>query len=133
MSTLLFADFAKYVDGELHSCDLSKNNIENAKHFTKDYSSFTSFYIDDSINFLKSFPKKIDLLYLNSLDGHDSKLASSHQLEEAKMSFNKLHDNSLVLLDDKGAKTLLSLDFYLKNDFKILEESFNQVLLSKRL
>ena len=49
------------------------------------------------------------------------------------MSFNKLHDNSLVLLDDKGAKTLLSLDFYLKNDFKILEESFNQVLLSKRL
>ena len=51
MSTLLFADFAKYVDGELHSCDLSKNNIENAKHFTKDYSSFTSFYIDDSINF----------------------------------------------------------------------------------
>ena len=34
MSTLMFADFAHQIDGELHSCDIEKN-IENAKDFTR--------------------------------------------------------------------------------------------------
>ena len=38
---------------------------------------------------------------LNSFDGHDPIRASEHQLMEAKVSINKLHLNSLILLDDK--------------------------------
>ena len=44
---------------------------------------------------------------------------------------DKLHENSLVLLDDKGTKTNLSIDFYKRNNFFILNETKNQILLSK--
>ena len=83
--------------------------------------------------FLKKFSKKIDLLYLDSYDGHDVELASQHQLYEAKAVIDKLNENSLVLLDDKGAKTLYSKDYFVKNGFKILAETKNQLLLSKIL
>ena len=131
MSTLMFAEFANYINGELHSCDISKNNIDNAKSFTSKFSKNTFFYINDSVAFLKNFKKKIDFLYLDSFDGHDTELASKHQLNEAKASIDKLKENSLVLLDDKGAKTLYSTDFFTKNSFKVILESDNQLLLSK--
>ena len=63
------------------------------------------FGFKDSLVFLQEFKDPIDLLYLDSLDGHDPIAASNHQLEEAKASINKLHRNSLILLDDKGSKT----------------------------
>jgi hypothetical protein len=72
-------------------------------------------------------------LYLDSLDGHNPKIASKHQLNEIKSSINKLHENSLVLLDDKLLKTNLSLDFLKKKNFKILKETDFQILLSKTL
>ena len=34
-----------------------------------------------------------------------------HQLNEAKEAVSKLSDKSLILLDDKGAKTLYSIIF----------------------
>ena len=42
---------------------------------------------------------------------------------------SKLHKKSLVLLDDKGSKTNLSIDFMLENNFKIINETKEQVLL----
>ena len=46
---------------------------------------------------------------------------------------DKLKDSSLILLDDKGAKTLYSKDYFVKSGFKILAETENQLLLSKIL
>ena len=89
---------------------------------------FVEFVIDDSIKFLSSFNKNIDFLYLDSLDGQ-FKEASDHQLKEIKVAQSKLHKKSLVLLDDKGSKTNLSIDFMLKNNFKIINETREQVLL----
>ena len=37
MSTLMFSEFAHLINGELHSCDISKENINNARDFTKKY------------------------------------------------------------------------------------------------
>tara|TARA_B100001057_G_scaffold486737_1_gene568365 strand:+ start:3130 stop:3696 length:567 start_codon:yes stop_codon:yes gene_type:complete len=131
MSTVMFAEYAKFVNGKLHTCDISEKNIYNAKKFTKNLTNFINFYVDDSINFLKNFNQKIDLLYLDSFDGHDPVKASEHQLMEAQVSINKLHQASLILLDDKGAKTNLSIDFYKKNGFKIINETKNQILFSR--
>ena len=117
----------------MHSCDLSAKNIKNAADFTSKFSKNVEFYIEDSVVFLKNFNQKIDLLYLDSYDGHNVELASKHQLNEAKMSIKKLNDDSIVLLDDKGAKTLYSSDFFIDNGFKILAETTNQLLLSKIL
>ena len=61
------------------------------------------------------------------------KEASSHQLNEIKNSIDKLKDGSLVLLDDKGDKTNLSIDYMLKNNFKIINETREQVLLSFKI
>ena len=108
---------------------LKKKNIKNAKKYVKNNRDFFYFIVDDSINFLSSFDQKIDLLYLDSLDGQ-FKEASKHQLQEIKVSLDKLHNNSLVLLDDKGSKTNLSIDFMLNNNFRIINETQEQVLLS---
>lgn len=130
MSTILFAEYAKYINGMLHTCDISSENINNAKKFTKEFSKYVKFYIDDSVNFLKNINFKIDLLYLDSLDGHDPSLASKHQLNEIKVSLNKLHNKSVILLDDKGSKTNLSLNYLIQNNFKIIFETNFQILLS---
>ena len=129
MSTMIFSDYAKYVNGFLTSCDIEKKNIDNAKKFVKNNKKFVDFVIKDSLAFLTSFEKKIDFLYLDSLDGQ-FKEASNHQLKEIKIAKEKLSKNSLVLLDDKGSKTNLSIDFMLKNNFKIINETKEQVLLS---
>jgi len=47
MSTLMFSEFAHYIKGELHSCDISEENINNAKDFTKGYNDNVNFYIKD--------------------------------------------------------------------------------------
>lgn len=132
MSTPMFAEYAKYTNGKLHTCDISSENIKNAKKFTSDYSEYIEFYIQDSLIFLKTFKYSIDLLYLDSLDGHDPIAASNHQLKEAQIAVEKLHDKSLILLDDKGSKTNLSISFLKKKNFNIIFETDYQVLLSKK-
>ena len=57
--------------------------------------------------------------------------ASDHQLKEIKIGINKLHQNSLILLDDKGSKTNSSINFLLENGYEIIFETDFQVLLSK--
>ena len=129
MSTMMFSDYARHHNGKLYSCDISPKNIDNAKKFTKQNKEFISFFTEDSLSFLKNFNKNIDFLYLDSLDGQFEE-ASSHQLNEIKNSIDKLKDGSLVLLDDKGSKTNLSIDYMLKNNFKIINETREQVLFS---
>ena len=131
MSTPMFAEYAKYVGGKLYTCDISKKNINNAKKFTSKYSEYIKFNVQNSVEFLEKFEGIIDLLYLDSLDGHDSILASNHQLKEVKAAIDKLHQKSLILLDDKGLKTNLSINFLIENGFKIIFETKYQVLLSK--
>ena len=129
MSTMIFSDYAKHVNGQLFSCDINSKNIKNAKKFTTNNHKFITFIQDDSLNFLSNFNKKIDFLYLDSLDGQLEN-ASTHQLNEIKLAIKNLSRNSLVLLDDKGSKTNLSLEYMINNDFKIINETSEQVLLS---
>ena len=129
MSTPMFAEYAKFSNGKLHTCDISVENIKNAKKFTRNFSDYIEFYINDSLVFLNQFKNPIDLLYLDSLDGHDSIAASNHQLKEAQIAISNLHDKSLILLDDKGSKTNLSINFFEENNFKIIYETNYQVLL----
>jgi len=131
MSTPMFAEYAKFTNSKLHTCDISAENISNAKKFTSNFSNYIEFYIEDSLIFLNEFKDQIDLLYLDSLDGHDPIAASNHQLKEAQIAITKLHANSLILLDDKGSKTNLSINYFKENNFKIIYETDYQVLLSK--
>ena len=66
MSTIMFAEYAKFINGKLHTCDISHDNITNAKDFTSEFKDFIKFYVSDSIIFLKNFNQQIDFLYLDS-------------------------------------------------------------------
>ena len=79
MSTMIFSDYVRYMNGSLTTCDIEKRNINNAKKFVKENISYVDFIVDDSLNFLSSFVKKIDFLYLDSLDGQFEE-AFEHQL-----------------------------------------------------
>ena len=52
-------------------------------------------------------------------------------INEIKIGLNKLHNKSLVLLDDKGSKTKLSINFLKDSNYKIIYETDYQVLFSK--
>ena len=132
MSTLMFSEYSSLFDGQLHTCDIDKSNIKAAKNFCKKYSNFVTFYIDNSLNFLKNFKKEIDLLYLDSLDGNILG-AEQHQLKEVQLAENKLHQNSLILLDDKLSKSKLSIKYLLSKNFKILKETEQQILFSRTI
>ena len=131
MSTIMFAEYVKNMNGFLYTCDISESNINAAKKFTSKFSDYISYNIDDSVNFLERFKNDIDLLYLDSLDGHNPVKASKHQFNEIQNAIKNLHNDSLILLDDKGTKTNLSINFLLKNNFYILYETRYQILLSK--
>ena len=129
MSTLIFSEYAKYVDGHLHACDINPRSIKNAKKFTNKFKDKITFYLEDSVSFLRNFKKKIDFLYLDSLDAQHSN-TSEHQLNEIKNSIKNLHKNSLVLLDDKVGKSSLSKNYMLDNGLTIINETEQQILFS---
>ena len=39
--------------------------------FTSNFKNYVNYYTDDSVNFLNNFNEPIDLLYLDSFDGHN--------------------------------------------------------------
>ena len=130
MSTILFAEYTSSINGTFWSCDIDNQNIFNAYHFTKKFSKQVNFALANSLDFLRVLNANIDILYLDSLDGHIPG-ANDHQLKEAEIAIKNLNSDGLVILDDKGGKTDLSIPFFLKNGWKIIFENDQQVLLSK--
>ena len=59
-----FCRFRSRINGELHTCDISEKNINNAKILLKNFQKY--FFIDDSVNF-QNFKLSIDFLYLDCL------------------------------------------------------------------
>ena len=59
MSTIMFAEYAKYKKGFLYTCYISQLNINASKKFTKKFSDYISYHIEDSIIFLKNELDKI--------------------------------------------------------------------------
>ncbi len=130
MSTILFAEYVKLNKGQLWTCDIEAKNIRNASQFLKDYNLHANLIVSDSLNFLEGFSETIDVLYL---DSHDGSLpgANEHQLKEAQTSLNKINSNGLIMLDDKGKKTELSIPFLIGEGWEIIFETENQVIFQK--
>ncbi len=118
-STFLFAVVCKAFGKHLWTIDIEPRCIEVCKEITKDYSSWITYVVGDSLDFLRNFREEIDFLYLDSidfpLDGSDPIACQKHQLEEFKLARGKLTDKSVVLLDDNdfpgGGKTRLTKSY----------------------
>ena len=102
-STYIFDDFINFYDGEVHSVDICKDNVDYANEFT---SNKTTVHCQDSVDFLWNLPKKqIDFLYLDSYDiirenPHPSQL---HHVKEMCAVIDKLGKGSIVCIDDHDA------------------------------
>jgi len=141
-STLIYGDYAQHYNKKFWTVDILPEAIELSKKETEGFNSNTNFVISDSVEFLKNFPEKIDLLYLDSMDCPEydepdspALIASQeHQLNEIKAAWDRLHDKSIILLDDNnfenGGKCKLSVQFLIENGWTPLMAD-KQVLFIK--
>ena len=132
MSTMMFSEYSSIYNAHLYTCDISMQNIKSAQRFCRKFKKNVTFICEDSLNFLQNFNKKIDFLYLDSLDGYLEE-ANEHQLKEIQIAKEKLSNNALILLDDKNTKSKLSMRFLSESGFKIIQDTENQVLYSKHV
>jgi ADP-heptose:LPS heptosyltransferase len=85
--------------GALHSVDLSRENCEFARSWTRIFGETVRVTQQDSIQYLAKFPGSIDVLYLDSLDTTEAGHAE-HCQRELEAALPKLHDKSLIVIDD---------------------------------
>lgn len=138
LSTLLLAWYAQQNKSKLYTCDISKENIEECKKIIGSFTDYVEFICGDSVEFLKSFSKEIDYLYLDSMDfitSQDPNAPQDHAVKEYKAAKDRLHSNSVILIDDcylihggKGGKLIP----YLLNDGWWIYASFYQTMLIRK-
>jgi len=134
--TYLAGAYVSHRGGKLHSVDLSPATCDFARTWTAVFGNAVSVHTQNSLTFLESFREPIDLLYLDSLDttepGH-----SEHAERELCAAMPRLHDRSLIVVDDtpwhagafvgKGARVVPHL---LQQGWKVLYAGY-QVVLGK--
>jgi hypothetical protein len=136
-STYLLGAFLSRHGGRLHSVDLSQANCAFARIWTEIFGPAVTVHTDDSAAFLGRFPAAIDVLYLDSLDtttaGH-----AEHALRELQAALPKLHERSLILVDDTpwnrggwNGKGAVIVPWLLERGWRILYGGY-QVLLDKK-
>lgn len=132
-STRLFADFLRRKDGiKFWSVDIEQRHVALARSLVSPDDRIT-LIVGDSIDFLKSFPHRIDLLYLDSFDYNRAVPgpAQRHALEELRAALPKLGRKACVLIDDNdpigGGKGEMAKDLLAKSDFICVLDFFQSV------
>jgi len=136
-STIIFGHWAQTHNASMFSVDISQTHIDLAKAASRPYLSNMSFIMEDSVAFLRNFPGHIDMLYLDSYD-YDEKNPGPpqlHNLNEVMAAYDKLTENSIVMIDDcnipGGGKGKLAIEYLLKRGW-YLHTNRHQVILLKR-
>lgn len=134
-STILFGEWIEKYGGELYSVDIDRFCLWNAAKDLNDQTGRAHFIESDSIEFLKSFNKSIDFLYLDSYDYDDNCPAPSqnHHLQEIIAAYPLLTKKSIVMIDDcsfkNGGKGKLVIEYLLEKGWKLLAEGYQVILV----
>jgi predicted O-methyltransferase YrrM len=134
-STILFGHWAVDHDAKMYSVDISQSHIDIATKVTLPYLSHLSYVLSDSAAFLQSFEGKIDFLYLDSWDYSetDPEPAQIHNLKEVTAALDKLHDNSIVMIDDcnvpGGGKGKLAIAYMVEKGWRTHINRHHVILL----
>lgn len=130
-STVLFARYAELVGGSLTSFDLNPNNCNYARNWCRQFPS-ASIVESRGDDGLKLYNQPIDVLYLDSLDSEHPQ-HQEENLKEFKAAESKLHQNSIVCIDDtpgpgqgKGGATV---KYMLSNGWIFLYRGYQVVLV----
>jgi hypothetical protein len=128
-STLLWDIFVNQYNGRVDSVDLSINNVLSTRQLV---SNKTQVHHSDSVEYLKTFNKNIDFLYLDSYDCDffNDNGSSLHHFNELKSIENQLIPNQTIILIDDTPINKYWMDGALQRDdiYKISDE---QILFGK--
>lgn len=133
-STIIFGDWASKHNAKLSTVDIDPVAIANSKEATEMYEGYIDFFCHDSISFLKDFDRPIDFLYLDSFDFNfrDPQPSQEHHLAEIIAAYPKLHEKSIVMLDDcdlpYGGKGKLVIEYLLSRGWIIIYNGYQVIL-----
>lgn len=140
-STMVFGSWALQNDARLYSIDHDNEAIAWAQKeaIGLEIEDAIEFVNAESTAFLAHFEQSVDFIYLDSLDydkrNKDQQVkCQEHHLREFAAIVVKLHDKSLVLIDDcalpGGGKGKLVIEYMLKRGWKVIAKGY-QCLLGK--
>lgn len=141
-ATIVFGKWAQQNNAKMHSVDISEDSVKGSQSEVdnQNLNDTVMVHLNDSLEFLKTFNQPVDFLYLDSYDYSKTdeeiqKKSQEHHLKEFKIIEDKLHKNSIVLIDDcglpGGGKGKTVIEYMLKKNWKILIDAY-QVLLVKK-
>jgi len=135
-ATIVFGKWAQNNGAILHSVDISEDSVKVSKAEVElqGLKNHVNVHLSDSVEFLKNFNQKVDLLYLDSYDYSDDPeiqlKSQQHHLEEFKAIEKQLHVNTVVLIDDcdlpGGGKGKLAIEY-------MVEKSWVPVLINYQI
>ncbi len=135
--TYLAGAFLTPQGGRLHTVDINPESCRFARQWTQVFGETVQVHQEDSVSFLQNFPDPIDVLFLDSLDTTEPAHAE-HGLREVQAGLSKLHEKSLIVLDDTpwnaGAfvgKGALAVPWLLERGWKIGYAGYQVVLWKK--
>lgn len=134
-STFVFSQWAAQNGAFLYSVDIDKASLHYAANDLMLLNRFVQLVHGDSVEFLKTFNKPIDFLYLDSYDFAIDNPGPSqeHHLNEIVAAYPWLTKNSIVMIDDcdlpYGGKGKLVIDYLLSKNWKIATRGYQVVLI----
>ena len=138
-STLNWEYYCKKTNSVTYVVDIDENHLFKAKQIVPE-SAYIHYTKQDSIEYLQSFDKKIDLLFLDSYDycGPEENIIKchNHSLNEILAAWDKLNPKCYVLIDDVfddvwSGKGKLSIPYLLNNGFVKLYRDDSQALFAR--
>lgn len=140
-STIVFGLWAQKHQAKVFSVDIDAGAVEEARKEVVNHSleSVVDLNVSDSVAFLNQLNESVDFLYLDSYDypkrdPEGQKASQEHHLKEIKAIESRLHEKSIILIDDcglpGGGKGKLVIAYLQNKDWKIIYKGY-QIMLSK--
>lgn len=141
-STFVFGKWASENDAKLYSIDLSPDSVKECKAEVDEQQlqDHVSVVLSDSLEYLNTFEEKIDFLYLDSYDYSKTnteiqRKSQEHHLQEFKNAENKLHKDTIVLIDDcglpAGGKGKLAIEYMKTKNWEVVIDAYQVLLINK--
>ena len=135
-STVILAKIAQIIGANLYSVDTNPAACIKSREVCEPFSDSVQVIEGNSISFLNTFNDGlIDLLYLDSLDFDENNpgYSQEHYKNEVIAAYDKLHRNSIVMIDDcklkDGGKCKLVREFLLSKGWTLYFSSYQEIFI----
>lgn len=136
--TYLMGAYLHHRGGHLDSVDITDTHCRFATEWTKVFGDTVSVHCDDSLSYLSTFDRRVDVLYVDSLDTTEPRHAE-HALAELRAIEQRLSNDSLIVFDDspwhagatvgKGAK---AVPWLLDRGWEVLYAGYQVIMTRTR-